>query len=133
MVMSVDRSLWKLCVRVAWSSPLLPGHDCIALRLPTHGGLLQWEFAQAGRTVVTRTSGRLVFNTSELMLDAAAAGHGLAWVPRDLAGKHLDDGSLVDVLEAFAITFPGYHVYYAMRRASSALTLVVEALRPDRA
>jgi DNA-binding transcriptional LysR family regulator len=107
----------------------LEGHDCIALRLPTHGGLLQWEFTQRGKTVVTRTSGRLVFNTSELMVDAAAAGHGLAWVPRDLAAKQLDDGSLVDVLEAFAITYPGYHVYYATRRASPALTLVVEALR----
>ena len=80
---------------------------------------------------MTRTSGRLVFNTSELMLDAAAAGHGLAWVPRDLAEKRLGDGSLADVLEDFAITYPGYHVYYATRRASPALTLVVEALRPQ--
>ena len=107
----------------------LESHDCIALRLPTHGGLLQWEFMQRGKTVVMRTSGRLVFNTSELMLDAAAAGHGLAWVPRDLAQKYLDDGSLVDVLENLAISYPGYHVYYATRRASPALTLVVDALR----
>ena len=107
----------------------LEAHDCIGLRLPTHGGLLQWEFTLRDKTVVTRTSGRLIFNTSELMLDAAAAGHGLAWVPRDLAERRLDDGSLVAVLEAFAITYPGYHVYYATRRASPALTLVVEALR----
>ena len=106
-------------------------HDCIALRLPTHGGLLQWEFTQRGRTVGVRAGGRLVFNTTELMLDAAAAGHGLAWVPRDLAQKYLDDGSLVDVLEDLAITYPGYHVYYATRRASPALTLVVDALRPQ--
>lgn len=109
----------------------LEAHDCIALRLPTHGGLLQWEFTQRGKTAVTRTSGRLVFNTSELMLDAAAAGHGLAWVPRDLAQKYLDDGSLVNVLEELAISYPGYHVYYATRRASPALTLVVDALRPQ--
>ena len=63
------------------------------------------------------------------MLDAAAAGHGLAWVPRDLAERRLEDGSLVATLEGFAITYPGYHVYYATRRASPALTLVVEALR----
>ena len=108
----------------------LEGHDCIALRLPTHGGLLQWEFAQRGKTVVSRPIGRLIFNTTELMLDAASAGHGLAWVPRDLAQRYLDDGSLVDILEDIAITYPGYHVYYATRRASPALTLVVEALRP---
>ena len=108
----------------------LEAHDCIALRLPTHGGLLQWEFKQRGKTVAVRTRGRLIFNTSELMLDAAAAGHGLAWVPRHLAQKSLDDGSLVDVLEDLAVTYPGYHVYYATRRASPALTLVVDALRP---
>jgi hypothetical protein len=41
----------------------------------------------------------------------------------------LDDGSLFDMLEAFAITYPGYRVYCAARRASPALTVVVEALR----
>src|ERR1700761_3718142 len=109
----------------------LEGHDCIALRLPTHGGLLQWEFAQRGKTVVSRPVGRLIFNTTELMLDAAAAGHGLAWVPRDLAQSYLDDGALVDILEELAITYAGDLVYYATRRASPALTLVVEALRPQ--
>jgi hypothetical protein len=33
------------------------------------------------------------------------------------------------VIDDWAITYPGYHLYYASRRASPALTLVVEALR----
>src|SRR6185312_7579907 len=29
----------------------LTEHDCIGLRLPSHGGLLKWEFARRGRSV----------------------------------------------------------------------------------
>jgi hypothetical protein len=36
---------------------------------------------------------------------------------------------LTKVLDDWAMTYPGYHLYYASRRASPALALVVEALR----
>lgn len=115
------------------ASPALPqdlgNHDCTGLRLPTHGGLLNWEFKQEERTVVVHPKGRLVFNTNECVVAATLAGHGLAWVPDDIVQEHVASGSLVPVLEEFAITYPGYHVYYATRRASPALSLVVEALR----
>ncbi|MET0382566.1 MAG: hypothetical protein ABW032_04000 [Burkholderiaceae bacterium] len=42
----------------------------------------------------------------------------------------LIDGSPVGVPEGLAITYPGCHVYDATRRASPALSLVVDALRP---
>ncbi len=63
------------------------------------------------------------------MADAAAAGNGLAWLPEDMAREHLDAGWLVTTLDDWEITFPGYHLYYASRRSSSALSLVVDALR----
>jgi len=107
----------------------LTDHDCIGLRLPTHGGLLTWEFKRRQKSVNVHVSGRLVFNSGELILAAALGGHGLAWVPGDLAGKHLAAGRLRSSLDEWTITFPGYHLYYASRRASPALALVVEALR----
>jgi DNA-binding transcriptional LysR family regulator len=110
----------------------LENHDCTGLRLPTHGGLLNWEFKQEKRTVVVHPKGRLVFNTNELVVAAAAAGHGLAWVPEDIVQDHVASGSLFPVLGDYAITYPGYHVYYATRRTSPALSLVVEALRYKR-
>jgi DNA-binding transcriptional LysR family regulator len=110
----------------------LADHDCIGLRLPTHGGLLNWEFKRGERSVNVHAKGRLVFNQNELVLDAALAGHGLAWVPEDLAQKHLATGRLVTVLDGWVRTFPGYHLYYATRRASPALALVVDALRPSK-
>ncbi|MFZ6682004.1 LysR family transcriptional regulator [Undibacterium sp. Tian12W] len=107
----------------------LSEHDCIGLRLPTYGGMLAWEFKHGERITSTHVEGRLVFNRSDLMADAAVAGNGLAWLPDDMARDHLAAGRLVTTLDDWAITFPGYHLYYASRRSSSALSLVVDALR----
>lgn len=107
----------------------LAEQNCISLRLPTHGGLLGWEFDQRGKTVTAQVNGQLVFNTSELTVAAALAGHGLAWAPCSVVNEHLAAGRLVAVLEEWAITYPGHYLYYASRSASPALMLVVQALR----
>jgi DNA-binding transcriptional LysR family regulator len=107
----------------------LTEHDCVRQRLPTHGGLMNWEFKRRERSVTAHVSGRLVFNGSNLIVEAALMGHGLIWVPDDIVAEHVSAGRLVKVLDDWAITYPGYHLYYASRRASPALGLVVEALR----
>jgi DNA-binding transcriptional LysR family regulator len=109
----------------------LTGHDCIGLRLPSHGGLLPWEFKRRGKSLNAHVSGRLVFNSSEMVVAAALGGHGLAWVPDDTVAEHIAKGRLVSVLDDWSSTFPGYHAYYATRSASPALGLVVEALRQE--
>ena len=106
----------------------LTGHDCIGMRLPTHGDLMTWDFKRRARSVSVHVSGRLVFSNGDLIVAAAVAGYGLAWVPQDVAAEHLAAGRLVRVLAEWSVTYPGYHLYYASRRASPALTLVVEAL-----
>jgi DNA-binding transcriptional LysR family regulator len=108
----------------------LQEHTCINLRLPTHGNLLVWEFAKDGAPLDVRVDGQWIFNSTAPRLRAALAGHGLAYVPLDMAVEHLADGSLIEVLEDWSPSFPGYHLYYPNRRQSSAaFTLVVEALR----
>ncbi|MDE2398390.1 MAG: LysR family transcriptional regulator [Burkholderiales bacterium] len=107
----------------------LTEHECICMRLPSHGGLLPWEFERRGKRVNVHVAGRLVFNASDMIVAAALAGHGLAWVPEDVAGEHIAAGRLVSVLDDWSQTFPGYHAYYATRSSSPAVGLVVEALR----
>lgn len=105
-------------------------HDCINLRLPTHGGLYAWEFKKDGHELNVRVQGQLVFNSSTPMLRAALAGFGLACVPEDLAQEHLAGGLLERVLEDWCPFFPGYHLYYPSRRQSSpAFALLADALR----
>ena len=52
----------------------LIGHNCINLRLPTHGGLYAWEFEKGGRELKVRVDGQLTFNTTAQMLNAALVG-----------------------------------------------------------
>ena len=77
----------------------LIGHNCINLRLPTHGGLYAWEFEKDGRELKVHVEGQLVFNGTFQMLNAALAGFGLAYVPEDVAQPHLAKGRLKRVLE----------------------------------
>jgi DNA-binding transcriptional LysR family regulator len=108
----------------------LIGHNCINLRLPTHGGLYAWEFEKGHRELKVRVEGQLIFNGTYQMLNAALAGFGLAYVPEDLAQRHLAQGRLKRVLEDWCPPYSGYHLYYPSRRQSTpAFALLVEALR----
>jgi DNA-binding transcriptional LysR family regulator len=108
----------------------LIGHNCINLRLPTHGGLYAWEFEKAGRELKVRVDGQLTFNATAQMLNAALSGFGLTYVPEGLVQPHIAKGRLKRVLDDWCPPFSGYHLWYPSRRQSSAVfALVVEALR----
>jgi len=108
----------------------LTEHNCINLRLPTHGGLYAWELEKGRRELHVRVDGQLVFNNITLRVNAALEGLGLAFLPEDVVQPHLAQGSLKRVLEDWCPPFPGYHLYYPSRRQSSAaFSLLAEALR----
>jgi DNA-binding transcriptional LysR family regulator len=104
-------------------------HSCINLRLPVHG-LYAWEFERSGRELRVRVDGQLVFNTSALILNAAVAGFGLAYLTEQQVQRQLDSGELVRVLANWCPPYSGYHLYYPSRRQpSAAFALLVDALR----
>jgi len=114
--------------------PLIPNdltaHNCINLRMPTHGGLYVWEFEKSGQELQVRVEGQLVFNTIAMRLEAALQGLGLAFMPEDLVQEAVAQGRLIRVLEDWCEPFSGYHLYYPSRRQTSpAFTLLREALR----
>jgi len=108
----------------------LLGHNCINLRLPTHGSLYAWEFAKGSRELRVRVEGQWTFNGTAQLLEAALAGCGLAYVPEGLITAHVARGRLRRVLADWCLPYSGYHLFYPSRRQSSAaFALVVEALR----
>jgi DNA-binding transcriptional LysR family regulator len=114
--------------------PLIPNdltaHNCINLRMPTHGGLYVWEFEKSGQELQVRVEGQLVFNTIAMRLEAALQGLGLAFMPEGLVQEAVAQGRLTRVLEDWCEPFSGYHLYYPSRRQTSpAFTLLREALR----
>jgi DNA-binding transcriptional LysR family regulator len=108
----------------------LTDHNCINLRLPTHGGLYTWEFEKNGREMNVRVDGQLVLGTATFMLMAARAGFGLAYLPEEEVRGDLESGRLIRVLAEWCPPFSGYHLYYPSRRQpTQAFALLVEALR----
>ena len=108
----------------------LTRHSCINLRLPTHDALYAWEFEKSGRPIKARVEGQITFNSTFLILQAALAGLGLAYLPEDLVAGPIADGRLQRVLKDWCPAFPGYHLYYATRRQHApALGLLIDHLR----
>lgn len=108
----------------------LTRHNCINIRFPTVGGLYVWEFEKDGRELNVRVDGQFVLNDMELVVEAARAGCGLAYVLESEAQALIATGELASVLEDWTPPFSGYHLYYPSRRQTSpAFAVVVDALR----
>lgn len=84
-----------------------------------------------GRSALrVKVEGQLTFNNVDLILAAAVAGHGIAFLIEDRAATLLADGALVRVLEDWCEPFDGYYLYYPSRRQpSQAFSLLLESLR----
>ena len=68
-----------------------------------------------------------------MILDAALAGFGVAYMPEDLVQARVAAAKLIHVLADWCPRFPGYHLYYPSRRQTTpAFATVVEALRYHR-
>ena len=117
-----------------YPKPVIPAdlmaHNCITLRMPTHGGLFLWEFEKNGQALNVRIEGQLVFNNIAMRLESVLQGLGLAYMPEDVVRLYIEQGRLIRVLEDWCEPYSGYHLYYPSRRQSSpAFTLLREALR----
>ena len=116
------------------SRPKLPAelvdHQCIRLRLGASRGHAPWEFRKGKRAPHVRVSGGVSFNSLTLIREAAIDGFGLAFVPKDIVQRDLEEGLLVSVLEDWCQPLPPYHLYYPSRRQQlPAFALLVDALR----
>lgn len=119
-------------------TPQTPGdlahHRCINLRFVSSGGLYVWEFEKDGRELKVKVEGQLVLNDVDLTIDAAIAGHGIAFMIEDHVAPQLADGRLIRILEDWCEPFDGHYLYYPSRRQPSlAFSLLLEALRYRRA
>ncbi|SDI18700.1 DNA-binding transcriptional regulator, LysR family [Paraburkholderia phenazinium] len=107
----------------------LAQHRCIRHRLPS-GKLYRWEFAKRGQEVVVNVPGVLTLDHNGLMIEAAADGLGIAYVPETAARAWLDDGRLVTVLDDWCPVIPGLYLYYpGHRHVPAGLRAFIEVLR----
>jgi DNA-binding transcriptional LysR family regulator len=96
----------------------LAAHDCLHYRFATSGGLYRWEFARPDdptRVFDVETRGHFVTNDLRTMVRAAEEGVGLLHVIDDYVRAQLDDGRLVQVLDAWCPSFRGFYLYTPSR------------------
>jgi DNA-binding transcriptional LysR family regulator len=90
-------------------------HTCIRARMPS-GKMYRWEFEQDGRAITLDVPGRLTLDDASLMLEAALAGTGLAYLADWWIDTSVREGKLRRVLDAFIPSSAGLCLYYPSRR-----------------
>ncbi len=107
----------------------LSHHRCIRQRL-LGGTLYHWEFERDGRVTSVDVPGVLTLDHSGLIVEAAVAGMGIAYVPETAAQEELAKGRLLPLLEGWCPPGPGLCLYYPGRRhVTAGLRAFIEVLR----
>lgn len=94
-------------------------HACILGRFPSGAVAGPWEFERGAEELRIDPSGPLLVQiggATDLMVDAAIAGVGLAYLFEDWLRPHLDSGALEPVLQDWWPEFSGPFLYYPGRR-----------------
>ena len=104
-------------------------HRCIRFRFAS-GALYRWNLEYRGRSANIDVDGPMTLGNPNLMIDAALAGIGIAWVPEYQAAEHVSAGRLVHLLPEWSPSLPGLCLYYpANRHPPTALRLFIGAVR----
>lgn len=108
----------------------LKDHACIAFRFSS--GVYRWEF-EKGRTVLTvNPQGPLTFDDSELVIQAALEGIGIGVSLEASVAEMIAKRRLIQVLQDWCPTFPGYFLYYPSRRNQpAALAALIRACQHE--
>lgn len=107
----------------------LHAHRCIRQRLPS-GKRYRWEFAKRGAEVAVDVPGNLTLDDNDLLVQAAAAGRGIAYVPEYFAKPFVESGDLVTVLDDWCPPTPGLALYYPRsRHVPSPLRAFIDLLK----
>lgn len=109
----------------------LQRYRCIRQRLPS-GKLYRWEFAMNGQEIAVDVPGILTLDHTMLMIEAAADGLGVAYVPETAAGPWLNDGRLIALLEDWSPKVGGLRLYYpGHRHVPAALRAFIDVVKRD--
>lgn len=104
-------------------------HCCVRQRLPS-GKRYRWEFSKHGTEVAIDVRGNLTLDDNDLLVQAAADGRGIAYVPDYFARPFLVSGQLVTVLDDWCTPTPGLALYYPRsRHVPSSLRAFIDLLR----
>lgn len=107
-------------------------HQCINLRLPTHGELYRWQFTKGNKTQSVNVNAKIVFTTLSPVLQAVRSGVGIAYLPIDMVQPYIESGELEETLKDWRHRYEPYHLYYPHRREQAPLlNILINALKEN--
>ena len=107
----------------------LISHRCLGIRLGDDR-IYRWEFEGPDGDFSVGLPSRITVNESSVLQAMAIDGAGLIYGIEPTLAPHLATGSLQLVLESWATSGPGFHIYYSSRRqVPTALRLLMELIR----
>jgi DNA-binding transcriptional LysR family regulator len=107
----------------------LSDHRCLRIRLGDES-IYHWEFEKGDDVIVMEVPGAISLDQSQLVLDLALAGTGLAYLPEPAVAPLVEQGRLRLVLPDWAPLGSGFHIYYPSRRQLPAgLRLLIDLIR----
>ena len=111
----------------------LDAHPCIRQRFLS-GALYRWEFERGGTELSIEVDGRLTLTDWDLVLEAALAGNGLAYLFEARVLPWIEEGRLQRVLADWCPDYPGLYLYHPSRRQQpAALKAFIEFVKDDNA
>lgn len=103
-------------------------HPCIGIR--SKETAYRWQFEKGRKALTVNAQGPVVFDDTNLVIQAALNGVGLGLAFEDAVADLVETGRLIQVLDDWCQPFPGYFLYYPSRRnLPAALSALIKALR----
>ena len=107
----------------------LKKHNCIRFRFLS-GSIYHWDLSNENNSINMNVEGQLTLGNTNLMVDAALAGIGIAWVPDYHVKKYIRDGKLIQILPEWSPKIGKVCLYYPGNpNQPPALKLFCESLR----
>jgi DNA-binding transcriptional LysR family regulator len=115
--------------------PIVPAdlllHQCIRARMGT-GKLYRWEFEKHGQVVLIDAPGALTLDESGLMVEAALAGAGVAYIGEASGAEDIAAGRLEVILADWTPPYPGLSLSRLVALFRRTAPYSRPAARPDR-
>lgn len=97
----------------------LVSHPCLNLRTPTSGQPYRWELQRDDKRLEVDVTGPVLADDAVIVVAAALAGLGVAYLFEADIAAPLASGSLVSLFDDWTPAFAGYHIYFPSRRGVS--------------
>jgi DNA-binding transcriptional LysR family regulator len=106
----------------------LKEHLCIGFRFGP--GVYRWEFEKGRKALTVYPQGPVTFDDPDLVIRAALKGIGVGTALEQQLKRLISQGRLIQVLQDWCPTFPGFFLYYPSRRnRPAALDALIDTLR----